>query len=92
MDKTSNLPQKPPLQQTAVIFSFLRNINHYLGLKLQPAKREIKGNMWYYDCTKDDYKVLICNCTIKQPCRCVSVITTKKLKCKVADWFRKNGI
>ena len=68
-----------------VIFSFLRNINHYLGKQLQPNKVEERGNMLYEDCRFDEYKVLICNCTIKQPCTCRSVITTKKLKCKVAD-------
>ena len=76
----------------AVILSFLRNINHYLGKQLQPNKVEERGNMLYEDCTKDDYKVLFCNCTIKQPCHCVSVITTKRLKGKLRYWLSKNGI
>jgi hypothetical protein len=91
-EKMSNEAPNAPLRRAAVIFSFLRNINHYLGKQLQPNKVEKRGNMLYEDCRFDEYKVFICNCTIKQPCTCRSVITTKKLKCKVADWFRKNRI
>lgn len=92
MEKPSKNNETAQLGIGAVIFSFLRNINHYLGRQLQPNKVEERGNMLYEDCRFDEYKVLICNCTIKQPCTCRSVITTKKLKCKVANWLSKNGI
>lgn len=67
--------------------SFLQSINHYLGRKLQPNKVEKRGNMLYEDCRFDEYKVLFCNCTIKQPCACRSVIPMKKLKSQFSHWL-----
>ena len=62
-----------------VMLSFLQIINHKLGKYFgeQPPQK-VSGNLIIMDCTKEDYKKLICFCSPKLPCHCITVIPLKK--------------
>lgn len=60
---------------------FLEIINHKLGLFFrEQASYKINNNLIIIDATKEQYKKLVCFCSPKLPCQCLSVIPLKKWK------------